>query len=170
MEARGDVEAGSIHFELQKTETQRHDDAEGASAAELGHAAAAHRDSITGTRERRESGTRERRESESGTRERRESESGTRERRESGSGSRPGHVRRPSDSGIPQLVRDSGPGSPQPKSILSQKSSISDVPDRVTSPAPGRNASARFALAGSDPSEAKKSVTSTRYLFFLYWD
>ena len=69
---------------MQKTETAKQEEAE---AGDLGPV---HRESVTGTRERRESGTRERRESESGTRERRESESGTRERRESGSGSRPG--------------------------------------------------------------------------------
>ena len=139
------------------------------------------RDSTSGTRERRDSGsgTRERRDSGSGTRERRESGSGMRERRESGSESRerhlsgqdssfqkPGHMRRPSDgnvTGIPQLVRDSSLSSTsgqQPRSILSQKSSISDSSDRVTSPVPTRNATARFDLSGSEI-ETKRSVASS---------
>ena len=174
----------AIQFEMQKTKSE---DSETSSTAELGPVSSVHRESVSGTRERRESvsGTRERRESES--RERKDSESGTRERRESGSGRerresgsgreqresgihpeqglRPGHIRRPSDSGIPQLVRDSGPvsGGQQPRSILSQKSSVSDSSDRVTSPIPppSRNASARFDLQSSEPAEAKKSVTST---------
>ncbi len=178
----------SIQFDLQKTKSE---DSETSSAAELASASAqaAPRETISGTRERRESEsgtrerrgseseTRERRESGSGTRERRESGSGTRERRESGSGTRErhssgnyqesgqprlGHARRPSDgnvTGIPQLVRDPGQ---QPKSILSQKSSISDTSDRVTSPIPppGRNASARFELA-SPEIESKKSVSTS---------
>ncbi len=163
----------AIQFEMQKSEA-RSEDSETSSTAELGPVSTVHRESVSGTRERRESvsGTRERRESEG--RERRDSESGTRERRESGSGRerresgsqaeqglRPGHIRRPSDSGIPQLVRD--PGQQQPRSILSQKSSISDSSDRVTSPIPppSRNASARFDLPSSETAEAKKSVTST---------
>ena len=176
-DTKGDVEVSSIQFDLQKTKSE---DSETSSAAELATASTAvPRETISGTRERRESesGARERRESESETRERRESGSGTRERRESGSGTRErhgsgnyqdssqprlGHARRPSDgnvTGIPQLVRDPGQ---QPKSILSQKSSISDTSDRVTSPIPppSRNASARFDLA-SPEIESKKSVSTS---------